>query len=270
MVKVAVLGSTGMLGSAVGKYLLQQGFDVATSYRNEEVSYGDKKFFYDPTTHQGSIPDDCEYIINCIGVIKPFINDNHENSGYLNSLFPRQLAKVCKSRGVKLIHITTDCVFSGKDGGYIESDEHDCLDFYGKTKSLGEPKEDCMVIRTSIIGEEIHKDASLISWVKSMKGKTINGFTNHTWNGVTTKQYAKVCEKIIKEDLYKEGLYHVCSNSVTKHELVSIINERFDLEIDIVPTEAAQEVDRTLATNEDLSLLIMRDIPTVEEQIKDL
>jgi len=270
MVKVAVLGSTGMLGSAVGKYLLQQGYDVATSYRNEKVSYGPHSFFYDPTIPDGSIPEDCDYIINCIGVIKPFINDNHENSVYLNSLFPRQLAKISKHLGIKMIHITTDCVYSGKDGGYVETDEHDCLDFYGKTKSLGEPSDDCMVIRTSIIGEEIHKDASLISWVKSMKGKTINGFTNHTWNGVTTKQYAKLCEKIIKEDLYKEGLFHVCSDSVTKHELVSIINERFSLDIDITPTEAAQRVDRTLATNEDLSLFLMKSVPSVEEQIKDL
>lgn len=269
MVKIAVLGSTGMLGSSVGKYLIKQGYEVATSYRNETVSYGDKKFFYDPTTENNHIPD-CDYVINCIGVIKPFIDDDKQKSIFLNSMFPHKLAEECNNSGKKLIHITTDCVYSGKDGNYSERSEHDCLDFYGKTKSLGEPKDDCMVIRTSIIGEEIHKDASLISWVKSMRGKEINGFTNHLWNGVTTKQYAKVCDNIIKNDLYQNGLYHVHSNSVTKFELVSSINERFDLGIKINPLETQQVVDRTLATNEDLSLLLMRDVPSVKEQIEDL
>jgi len=271
MIKILVLGSTGMLGSAVGKYFLNKTkYETTLTYRNIEVSYGRNKMWFDAgKTRLHDLPR-VDYIINCIGVIKPFIEENKAQSIYLNSLFPRELATHCKKYGIKLIHITTDCVYSGRKGNYVETDEHDCLDFYGKSKSLGEPKEDCMVIRTSIIGEEIHKDASLIAWVKSMKGKEINGFTNHRWNGVTTKQYAKICEKIIEEQIYTEGLFHVSSAAVTKHEMVTDINEKFDLGIAINKFETPEGIDRTLCSNEDLSLLIMRSLPTVREQIFDL
>jgi len=271
MVKVLILGSTGMLGSAVGKYFLAQDkYETILTYRNREVSYGENKTWFNVGKSRLYDLPKVDYIINCIGVIKPFIKDDKAKSIYLNSLFPRELAAYCKKQGTKLIHITTDCVFSGLSGEYVENSEHDCLDFYGKTKSLGEPREDCMVIRTSIIGEEIHKDASLIAWVKSMKGKNINGFTNHKWNGVTTRQYAKICENIIDNSLYAEGLFHIASNIVSKYELVNTINKKFGLGITVSAVEAPDKIDRTLSTNEDLSLLIMRDIPTIEEQIFDL
>jgi len=163
-----------MLGSAVGKHFLnKEEYDITLTYRSREVSYGTNKVWFD--AEKASVLDipRVDYIINCIGVIKPFIDDDRAKSIYLNSLFPRELATHCKRYGIKLIHITTDCVFSGRKGNYREDDEHDCLDFYGKSKSLGEPHKDCMVIRTSIIGEEIHKNASLISWVKSMEGKKV-------------------------------------------------------------------------------------------------
>jgi len=271
MVKVLILGSTGMLGSAVGKHFLsKKEYSTTLTYRNREVSYGRDKIWFDAgKTRMHDLPR-VDYIINCIGVIKPFIEDDQAKSIYSNSLFPRELATHCKKYGIKLIHITTDCVFSGRTGNYVEADEHDCLDFYGKSKSLGEPHEDCMVIRTSIIGEEIHKNASLISWVKSMKGKEINGYTNHKWNGVTTEQYAKICERIIDENLYTEGLFHIGSNVVTKYELVKDINEIFELGITINPFDTPVGIDRTLRSNEDLSLMLTQDIPTLREQILDL
>ena len=269
MVKVAVLGSTGMLGNAVAKHLHDTGYDVITTYRNENVSFGDNKFYYDPLKGSVDLPFECDYVINCIGVIKPFIEDNKQNSIYLNSTFPRELADYCENTNKKLIHITTDCVFSGKEGNYSESSDHDCLDFYGKTKSLGEP-ENCMVIRTSIIGEEIHKNASLIAWVKSMKGQTIQGYTNHLWNGVTTNQYAEICQAIINDGLHRNGLYHLVSNKVNKYELVGYINDRFNLELDIQPFETDIVVDRTMSTETRLGKLLSSKLKTVEEQILDL
>lgn len=271
MVKVLVLGSTGMLGNAVGKHFLEQEkYETILTYRNEQVSYGKNKLFFDVGKSKINDLPEVDYIINCVGVIKPFIHNDEEKSVYINSLFPHQLAKHCKEKGIKLLHITTDCVFSGTKGNYRERDQHDCLDFYGKSKSLGEPSKDCMVIRTSIIGEEIHKDASLISWVKSMKGKKIKGFTNHLWNGVTTKQYAKICQNVIENSLYTEGLYHVSSNPVSKFELVKMIDQKFELGITVEQMETTESVDRTLSTEEDLSLLLMRDIPSVHEQIMNL
>jgi len=253
--KIVVLGSTGLLGNAVGKYFLEQfGEDnVFLSFRSEKVSYGKNKFrFGAQTSSLRSIPE-CDYIINCIGVIKPFIDKDLVVSIQVNSVFPRVLANHCAQVKSRLIHITTDCVFSGMHGFYTEESLHDCTDIYGKTKSLSEPNN-CMVLRTSIIGEEIHKNASLISWVKSQKRKEVNGYTNHLWNGITTKQYAKVCEKIIKENLYEEDLFHVFSpRMVSKCTLVEMINKRFDLQIKVIPAMADQAIDRTLLSVKNLN-----------------
>ena len=154
--KVVILGSTGMLGNAVGNYFIEKyGEDnVFLSYRNKKVSYGKNIFFFDPLTSQMEDIPVCDYIVNCIGVIKPFMKEDMASAIYLNSLFPWLLANYCNANKYKLIHITTDCVFSGKQGKYTESSLHDALDDYGKAKYLGETSE-AMVIRTSIIGEEI-------------------------------------------------------------------------------------------------------------------
>ena len=268
--KFAILGSTVMLGSAVGKYFIEKyGEDnVFLSYRNEEVSYGKNKFYFDANDSDiGCIPD-CDYIINCIGTIKPFMCENMCKSIFLNSVFPLKLSHYSPVM-TKVIHITTDCVFSGKKGAYTEEDFHDAEDEYGKSKSLGEIcQKECMVIRTSIIGEEIHKKASLIEWIKSQKGKKTNGYINHLWNGITTKQYAKVCSKIIDENLYEEGLFHVFSNVVNKLELVTYVNEKFNLDIDINPFEAPISCDRTMSTIKDLNENL--NIPSIKDQIIDL
>ena len=268
--KIVILGSTGLLGNVVGKYFLDQfGEDnVFLSYRNEKVSYGKNKFLFNAqTSNLWNIPE-CDYAINCIGVIKPFIDKDLIASIQVNSVFPRILANYCSKVGTKLIHITTDCVFSGANGFYTEKSLHDCTDTYGKTKSLSEP-DNCMVLRTSIIGEEIHKNASLVSWVKSQKGMEVNGFTNHLWNGITTKQYAKVCEKIIKEGLYEEDLFHIYSpRMVSKHTLVEMINEKFDLGITVIPTAVDSSIDRTLRSIKSLNNKL--DIPPLSIQIMEM
>jgi dTDP-4-dehydrorhamnose reductase/intein/homing endonuclease len=160
-----------------------------------------------------------------------------------------------------------NCVFSGSVGKYVESDLHDALDAYGKSKSLGETKE-CMVIRTSILGEEIHKNASLVAWAKSQAGKNVSGFTNHIWNGITTKQFANCCHQIIEKDLYEAGLHHVFSNDVTKFELLSMIDARFGLNLTIASVEAGQRCDRTMRTNK--TLMSRLTVPSISDQIKDM
>jgi dTDP-4-dehydrorhamnose reductase len=269
MTKVLILGSTGMLGSAVGKIFEEsEEFETILTYRNEEVSYGKNKIFFDVLNSPLSDLPSFDYLINCVGVIKPFIEKNRKDSVYINSLFPYLLAEQCEKNNARMIHITTDCVFSGKTGNYDEDSEHDCLDFYGKSKSLGEPFNKCMVIRTSIIGEEIHNNASLIEWAKSMKGKSVNGFTDHKWNGVTTKQYGKICKKIIKQDLYEKGLFHAHSDSVDKYELVSMISDKFELGLDIKPVASGNFCDRTLSTKKTLNKKL--EVPSLSQQIKEL
>ena len=271
MVKVLILGSTGMLGSAVGKWFLDkpEQFETHLTYRNEKMSYGENKYHFDPYDEKNSVAlPVVDYVINCIGVIKPFMAQSPVASIEINSVLPWKLADWANGTGAKLIHITTDCVYSGAKGFYTEEDSHDALDDYGKSKSLGEPTN-IMVLRTSIIGEEIHKNASLISWVKSQKGGEVNGFTNHLWNGITTKQYAEICEKIINQELYQVGKFHIHSpEPVTKHELVSFINNRFDLGITVNEFEAPTVVDRTLASVYQLSKEL--EISSIEQQIKEL
>lgn len=272
--KILILGSTGMLGNAVGKYFLSlKQYDVMLSWRTGKVAYGGaRKTYFDPLkgdmetctsallkAHQ---PD---YVINCIGVIKPFMQDRISAIG-LNSLFPHILAEKCQYHGIRLIHITTDCVYSGKRGRYVETDNHDALDDYGKSKSLGEPTN-AMILRTSIIGEEIHKNASLISWVKSQRGREVNGFANHYWNGITTKQYAKICDQIISKQLYASELYHVFSNAVTKYDMLKEFDSKWDLGLAIQST-LAEPVDRTLSTVRGLNSKL--DIPTFEQMVEEL
>lgn len=266
MKKIVILGATGMLGSAVNEHFKKTNNTIISSYRTSGLLDQKNSFYFDAISSKFDEIPDCDYLLNCIGIIKPFMKENLADSIYINSVFPHKLSQYCKEKSIKLIHITTDCVFSGKDGQYHEDSIHDCEDEYGKSKSLGEPK-DCMVIRTSIIGEEIHKNASLIEWIKNNKGKTINGFTEHFWNGVTTKHYAEICEQIIDEDLYTQGLFHVHSNDINKLELLQYVNDSFDLGININPMKT-KKVDRTLRSNK--SLLSSLTVKTLKQQIEEL
>lgn len=266
MVKIVILGSTGMLGNAVSKVFENSHFEVFRSCRKKQ--YLDNNVFYFDALNSplDDIPE-CDYLINCIGIIKPYMNNNLSDNIYINSIFPRKLSSWCKIKQIKMIHITTDCVFSGNSGSYEEDSLHDCLDEYGKSKSLGEPS-DCMVLRTSIIGEEIHSFSSLISWVKSQDGKEISGFINHFWNGMTTTQYGKCCLEIIEKDLFQNGLFHLFSNDVSKFELVSLISNSFGLRIKINEVKVKLSCDRTLRTKKDLNSKLT--IPTIREQLQEI
>ncbi len=214
------------------------------------------------------------YIVNCIGIIKPHIAKNVGNSIYINSVLPHKLAELADVAQARLIHITTDCVYSGDVGDYSENDAHDEPDIYGRSKSLGEPTDTAMVIRTSIIGPEIHNHSSLIAWVlkEAAAGpKSIKGFTNHLWNGITTDTYGKVVRQIIEQDLWVKGLRHVHSpNRVNKHQLVSQIATAFGVadKLNIEQCESGTYVDRTLSTNFP-QFLEQFNIPSIESQLNE-
>lgn len=269
--KILIIGATGLLGNSVTEYFLNKKdqYDVTVTYRNETllpVCGGYRVTKFDALVDDMSTLHVAEYdyVLNCIGVIKPFVPGNELNTIKLNSEFPWELSRACAGGDTKLIHITTDCAFSGEDGGYTEDDVHDCIDFYGKSKSLGEPT-DCMVLRTSIIGDEIHQNASLVAWVRSQAGGTVNGYSNHLWNGVTTKQYANICDQIIQNNLYEVDLFHVHSDIVSKYELLCMINDRFDLNITIKQHMDTNSVCRELSTTK--SLMDKLDIPPLSEQL---
>jgi dTDP-4-dehydrorhamnose reductase len=273
--KVLVLGSTGMLGGMVYK-VMEEKFghkNVIGSIRSvEKVRMERENLFFDPTIPSEvgiQFPYDFDYIINCIGLIKPRVDKlGHALTLKVNSVFPHELADFCRREGSKLIQITTDCVFSGARGKYTEEDEHDAVDLYGRSKSLGEP-ENCLTIRTSIIGEEQYNKLSLVEWAKSQKGLKVNGFSNHGWNGVTTKQYANICVEIIEKEMYREGIFHVFSpRDVSKFGLLHLIDEKFDLGLEIRSVVADPPVNRTLWTVKDLNSELT--IPDLVEQIREM
>jgi dTDP-4-dehydrorhamnose reductase len=224
-----------------------------------------------------------DWVINCIGKIKPEINENDsisvQNAIKVNALFPLQLASL--EEKFKVIQIATDCVFTGKTGSYVETDEHDATDVYGKTKSLGEFNgARTLNIRCSIIGTEINRSKSLIEWVlKQPKGSNVNGFLNHQWNGVTTLAFAKITAGIIRSstDYNKDLTYHLAPRDVVdKFTLVKLIADKFNRsDLKISPVNAETFVDRTLRTSfSDLNSKFWLDgaydtIPTIEEMIEE-
>jgi len=270
MINILVLGGTGMLGNAVVRHFYKLGeYDVTATYRTEGLEIPCKKVKFD-ALNDGfeNLAGHYDYVLNCIGIIKPFMSADIAAAIKINALFPHYVAEHCVKSNMKLIHITTDCVYSGQKGKYTESDLHDALDDYGKSKSLGECPKNAMVLRTSIIGEEIHKNASLIAWAKSQKGKTISGFSTHLWNGITTNHYAKVCDTIIRQNYFEHGLFHIFAHDdVTKLEMMHMFNHKFDLGMTIEEKKPAV-CDRTLRTEKELCKKL--DIPTVGQMIEEL
>lgn len=236
--KILIVGSSGMLGGTAKNYFS----NVETLDRNEldlsDCSYEQLAIAIDRKK--------CDFVINCAGLIKQRSVKNYQMIA-VNSVLPHKLSEICNTFGQKMFHITTDCVFDGKKGAYNEISKHSAQDVYGVSKSLGEPI-DCMTIRTSIIGEEKRNKLSLLEWVRSNKGGNINGFTNHHWNGVTCLELCKVIEYIIKNNLYEHKLRHVFSNTVSKYELVNLINEIYKLDIKVKSHHTEEKCDRTLTT----------------------
>ncbi|WP_352401226.1 sugar nucleotide-binding protein [Anaerotignum sp.] len=267
--RILVLGATGMLGNTVYGYLEKNPNFIVTPTTRNPLSHATKGIFFDPLIQSvETLPKNFDYMINCIGIITPFIDKNPLVSLKINSVFPLELANFCESNNIRLIHITTDCVYSGNQGKYVETAPQDALDFYGKSKSLGECFTNAMVLRTSIVGPEIRGFVSLFSWAKSQAGKSIDGYQTHLWNGLTTKWYAKVCEKIILQEFYDVGLFHIFSDDdVSKFQLLQYFNEIFKLNLDITKAYP-KKVDRTLRTEK--SLCSKLEIPTVKEMIIEM
>ena len=266
---IFVLGSNGMLGRYVSTFLSKEN-NVINLTRNEldaqTVAEEDiTNILVDNKYSSGDV------IVNCIGMIKPQVDKLGTVAAIkVNSLFPHSLANVGEKIGAKVIHITTDCVFSGNKGNYTEEDQHDVTDVYGRTKSLGEPKNG-MTIRTSIIGEEIEQSRSLVEWIKSMKDKEVNGFVNHHWNGVTCLQLAKVIGNIISVNLNWKGIKHIHTpDTVNKEQLVNMISDIYDLNITVNPVDADEKIDRTLSSIYDDDYIHNFGIPNLKEQIQEM
>ena len=261
-----VFGVGGMLGRTLRDYLNRRNYSVISITRNEfdiyKSSIDDIKKLLDINKP--------EFIINASGIIKQKIHlFSIEETIIVNSIFPINLYKVSHDKGSKLINITTDCVYNGSKGNYDENDLFDANDVYGMTKCAGEIPG-AMNIRTSIIGEEMNSDYSLLSWAKANEGKRINGYKNHLWNGVTTLYLTELIDIIIDKGLYQPGTYHLHSPSiVSKFELLEIINRVYKLDLKIEPIEHEQRIDRSLKSIYKLQEIVSKDIETQIKELKE-
>ena len=185
--------------------------------------------------------------INCIGIVKqaPAAKDA-VTTVTVNSLFPHLLFRDCQERGIRLIHLSTDCVFSGKKGAYRESDWPDPVDFYGLSKWVGEPSGDgVLVIRTSMFGSEWGKRQGLLEWFLAQRGKTVRGFVKAVFSGFYTRSLARLVLEVSSRDPKVSGLRHLGAEPISKYTLLERIRDSCKLPIQIVPDESVQ-LDRSL------------------------
>lgn len=176
-----------------------------------------------------------DVVINCAGIIKQSQTINTPlESIEINALLPHRLAKICNDLNIRLIHISTDCVFSGKKGSYNENDPSDAEDFYGKTKFLGEVAYGkALTLRTSIIGQELNSQYGLVEWFLAQAGRTVKGYTKAVYSGFTSKVLCGIILNIIERYRDLAGLYHVSSEPIDKFSLLSLIREVYKLDIKI-------------------------------------
>jgi len=261
MKSILVLGSNGMLGSMLTQILSKEFGSVIETNRNGNplvesnlVIKLDVTSDYNLKTLLDNV--NIDYAINAIGVIKQLIKPSDEldvmKAQATNTLFPEKFSEYAADRGIKFIQIGTDCVFSGNKGNYSENDQMDATDVYGSTKRNGEMlSPNSMLIRTSIIGKELKSSNSLLDWVVSQpKGKVIDGYTDHFWNGITTLHFSKIVAGIIQSQSYAVGVQHlVPSNKVSKFELVTEIAKAFGrTDLEIIRKSTGNFTDRTLIT----------------------
>ena len=259
---IILFGSTGMLGNYVFN-ILKTDFKVICINRNDfDIEISDWKLL-DNILKQYITTN--TVIITCAGII-PQKHNYEDCRKYIrvNTVFPHKVSEFSLKHNCKFIHITTDCVFDGTIGNYNTDNKHTANNLYGITKSEGEPSN-ATVIRTSIIGEELNGKKSLLEWVRSKKNTEINGFTNHLWNGVTCLALAKIIKQIVIERSYWQGVKHIFSpNTVSKYELCRIINNVYDLGIEIKSFNDSTYKNMTLSGEK------LFEIDNIEKQIEEL
>jgi dTDP-4-dehydrorhamnose reductase len=268
--KVLVLGSTGLIGHQVYKYLYDKGFYEMynISYRTKLTSDSIIQNVRDEAKLIERItkiaPD---YIINCVGVLIEGSNKNHENAIFLNSYLPHRLSRLADQIFSKLIHISTDCIFSGRKGcAYIETDIPDGEGVYARTKALGEFNNNHhLILRTSVVGPELKEDGEeLFHWFMGQSGK-ISGFTQTIWSGVSSFELAKAVNWSIRNNV--TGLYHVTNNlSISKYEILELFKKHTNKDIQI----EAVDGNNLNKSFKDTRMLIDYEIPSYDQMILEM
>ena len=255
--KILIFGGDGMIGHKMAQVLSAQNHEIVISIREKKdltlksISSKSKVFFNDflkDNILDFLVKVNPDIIINAIGVtIRRGAKKKISDTIYLNSLFSHQLSNWALAFKKRLIHFSTDCVFSGSEGSYLEDTTPDALDYYGKTKGLGEVNsKSSLTIRSSMIGPELFNKTELFEWIINNKEKEINGFSRVMYSGVTTVYMAKLVADLIDNHKNLSGIYNVASKPISKFELLHLINDNFDLGLII-------NDDKTVISNKTLN-----------------
>jgi dTDP-4-dehydrorhamnose reductase len=258
-VKVLILGASGMLGSAMFKVLSKNKLlHVVASLRdNKKTGFFDESLRANLITGVDVLDQDSlakvladtrpNVVINCVGLIKQLGNAKDPLVALpLNAMFPHRLARLCGLLGARVVHISTDCVFDGKKGSYLESDLSNAEDLYGKSKYMGELHDypHAITLRTSIIGHELDSRHSLVDWFLSQEGE-VKGFSKAIFSGLPTVELARVVEHYVLPKPELHGLYHVAAEPISKLDLLTLVAREYGKNIRIV-ADAQLVIDRSL------------------------
>jgi dTDP-4-dehydrorhamnose reductase len=261
--RVLILGGDGMLGHRLLRHFAP-GHETRVTLRRGLADYSrfgvfDRNNAFDATDVRdsgrvASIIGDFrpQAVINAAGIVKQRPEAHEaEAANEVNALFPHRLARACRDNAAQLVHLSTDCVFSGEKGNYTESDRPDPVDLYGQSKLQGEVVAPGVItLRTSMIGRELDRKAGLVEWFLAQKGKTIKGYRKAIFSGFITAELARLIEMLVTrhpgaDGLHHHGLYHASSAPISKFDLLTRLNRRLGNNVTIVPDDAVA-CDRSL------------------------
>jgi dTDP-4-dehydrorhamnose reductase len=256
--RVLVLGGTGMLGHKLWQVFSKR-FDTWATVRSISKAAIKARIFDPKKLVENVEASNFDSVINAIAALRPDVVVNaigvvkqnslakdRVTSITINSLLPHQLAAATHTNGARLIHISTDCVFSGSRGGYMEDDYADAEDLYGRSKLLGEvTANECLTLRTSIIGPELGTCHGLLEWFLSNRGEVLRGYTQAIFSGFPTVIFANILVDIIANRPNLRGLYHVSADPVSKYDLLCLLRNTYEMSVQIEPCSDVR-IDRSL------------------------
>lgn len=237
-----------MLGHAAANALARD-FDVVASIRARELALREELpaelvRFDARTDSVADLLDQVrpDAVLNAIGLVKQLPEGQSPEAAIrLNALFPHEVAEACASRGVRLVHISTDCVFSGAlphPARYTEEDLPDARDVYGRSKLLGEVIDPPgLTLRTSIIGRELERASGLLEWFAGCSGKKVHGFTRARFSGLTTRELSRLVGRVLREHPELTGLWHVAAEPIDKYSLLLKLRDVLRLDCDVIPRD---------------------------------
>jgi dTDP-4-dehydrorhamnose reductase len=248
--RILILGGDGMLGHQLLRQLAPR-HDARVTLRGPLDAYRDHGLFNGGNAYGGveaRDPDAVkqalagfqpEAVVNAVGIVKQRVDgENGVLSVEVNAIFPHLLSRLCDAHGARLVHLSTDCVFSGRKGNYVETDRPDPVDVYGFSKLLGEvDRPRALTLRTSMIGRELRRKTGLLEWLLSQRGRMIKGYRKAIFTGFTTAELARIIERLLTAHTDAAGIYHVASAPISKFDLLSRLNRVLRLGIDIVPDD---------------------------------